>query len=78
MSDVFFKFACPFCGEYCVDEKTFRVFITPKLNGILDERLSVGDVAEAVNEFDGFCPRCRPYSDMKATLTVRRLKNVQL
>jgi hypothetical protein len=78
MKDFFFKFACPICGEYSVDEKTFRVFITPKLNGILDERLSVGDVTEAVNEFDRFCPRCCPNSDMKVTLTVRRLKDVQL
>ena len=79
MMTMHFKFACPQCGAYRVDEQTFRAFLTPKLAGILDERLSLGDVAEAVNEFDGFCPRCRQNSDLKVTLTVRRrLKDDQL
>jgi hypothetical protein len=71
-------FICPRCGEYRVDEQTFRAFLTAKLNGVLDARFSRGDVAEAVNEFDGFCPRCRPNSDVKVTLTIRRVKECQL
>jgi hypothetical protein len=67
------------CGEYVVDEQTFKSFITPRLRRTLDmERAGDRTIVGARLVFKRYCPRCKQKSKgfRRATLHVLRPKKL--
>jgi hypothetical protein len=68
-----FFFRCFICGDYRVSEETFRAFITPQLNDILNKKLEDEIVERAIVDFSNFgqdCPRCSGLREFSVNLVI--------
>jgi predicted metal-binding protein len=65
-----YRVHCPVCGEYEVEERSFRAMLTPELSARLDDRIKKGGM-EAVAFFNGHCPRCCKTGNQVIKLGIR-------
>ena len=68
-------FNWPVCGEYLVDEDTFRSFLTKVLERELSKKKEEG-VRNFVLRFENHCPRCEPEGSGEYELRARKPKKV--
>lgn len=65
---------CEVCGEYEVDEQSFKAMLTNNLRNLMEAQKRTNPYAFVANTGTS-CPRCQKIGDVTVTLKVRRVNS---